>query len=141
MRQKQKGCFSLRVAVVGGNLTAENIKTIAEVAEEYGHGYVHMTSRQGIEIPFIKVEDINVVKQKLADGGVGTGVCGPRVRTITAWDQKSVRADVSIHIHLQRSLMKDILDGSFLINSNSVSQDARIIALRQRKMMSGSKVA
>ena len=43
-----------------------------------------MTSRQGIEIPFIKVEDINVVKQKLADGGVGTGVCGPRVRTITA---------------------------------------------------------
>ena len=23
MRQKQKGCFSLRLAVVGGNLTAE----------------------------------------------------------------------------------------------------------------------
>ena len=33
MRQKQKGCFSLRLAVVGGNLTAENIKTVAEVAE------------------------------------------------------------------------------------------------------------
>ena len=72
MRQKQKGCFSLRLAVVGGNLTAENIKTVAEVAEKYGHGYVHMTSRQGIEIPFIKVEDINVVKEELAKGGVGT---------------------------------------------------------------------
>ena len=35
MRQKQKGCFSLRLAVVGGNLTAENIKTVAEVAEKY----------------------------------------------------------------------------------------------------------
>lgn len=34
MRQKQKGCFSLRIAVVGGNLTAENIKTVAEVAEK-----------------------------------------------------------------------------------------------------------
>ena len=65
MRQKQKGCFSLRLAVVGGNLTAENIKTVAEVAEKYGHGYVHMTSRQGIEIPFIKVEDINEVKEEL----------------------------------------------------------------------------
>ena len=65
-------------------LTAENIKTVAEVAEKYGHGYVHMTSRQGIEIPFIKVEDINVVKEELAKGGVGTGVCGPRVRTVTA---------------------------------------------------------
>ena len=72
MRQKQKGCFSLRLAVVGGNLTAENIKTVAEVAEKYGHGYVHMTSRQGIEIPFIKVEDINEVKEELAKGGVGT---------------------------------------------------------------------
>ncbi len=77
MRQKQKGCFSLRIAVVGGNLTAENIKTVAEVAEKYGHGYVHMTSRQGIEIPFIKVEDINVVKEELAKGGVGNRVCGP----------------------------------------------------------------
>ena len=28
MRQKQKGCFFLRLAVVGGNLTAENIKTV-----------------------------------------------------------------------------------------------------------------
>ena len=37
MRQKQKGCFSLRLAVVGGNLTAENIKAVAEVAEKYGH--------------------------------------------------------------------------------------------------------
>ena len=25
MRQKQKGCFSLRLAVVGGNLTAEDV--------------------------------------------------------------------------------------------------------------------
>lgn len=84
MRQKQKGYFSLRLAVVGGNLTAENIKTVAEVAEKYGHGYVHMTSRQGIEIPFISFDDIETVREELAKGGVKPGVCGPRVRTITA---------------------------------------------------------
>ena len=33
MRQKQKGYGSLRLAVIGGNLTAENIKKVAEVAE------------------------------------------------------------------------------------------------------------
>lgn len=70
MRQKQKGFFSLRIQVVGGNLTAENIKTVAEVAEKYGKGYVHMTSRQGIEIPFVKFEDIEEVKAELAKGGV-----------------------------------------------------------------------
>lgn len=84
MRQKQKGYFSLRLQVVGGNLTAENIKTVSEVAEKYGHGYVHMTSRQGIEIPFIRFEDIEEVKAALAEGGVKPGVCGPRVRTVTA---------------------------------------------------------
>lgn len=70
MRQKQKGYGSLRLAVVGGNLTAENIKTVAEVAEKYGRGYVHMTSRQGIEIPFIKVEELAEVKEALAKGGM-----------------------------------------------------------------------
>ena len=34
MRQKQKNNFSLRLQVVGGNLTAENLKKIAEVAEK-----------------------------------------------------------------------------------------------------------
>ena len=63
MRQKQKNCFSLRLAVVGGNLTAENLKTIAEVADKYGDGHVHLTSRQSVEIPFIKLDDIDAVKE------------------------------------------------------------------------------
>ena len=84
MKQKQKGYGSLRLQVVGGNLTAENIRTVSEVAEKYGRGYVHMTSRQGIEIPFINVEQLSEVKEALAKGGVKTGVCGPRVRTVTA---------------------------------------------------------
>lgn len=84
MKQVQKGYGSLRLQVIGGNLDAKAIKTVAEVAEKYGHGYVHMTSRQGIEIPFIHVNDLQKVKDELKEGGVGTGVCGPRVRTITA---------------------------------------------------------
>ena len=129
MRQKQKGYGSLRLAVVGGNLTAENIKTIAEVAEKYGRGYVHMTSRQGIEIPFIKVEELAEVKEALAKGGVGTGVCGPRVRTVTPVRvQRSVQADVSTPTHWQKNWMKDTLDMNFRISLNLVLQDARITA-------------
>ena len=39
MRQKQKGYFSLRIQVVGGNLTSENIRAVADVADKYGKGY------------------------------------------------------------------------------------------------------
>ena len=62
MRQKQKNNFSLRLAVVGGNLTAENLRIIADVAEKYGDGHVHLTSRQSVEIPFIKLEQVEEVR-------------------------------------------------------------------------------
>ena len=90
MRQKQKNNFSLRLACVGGTLTAENLKKIAEVAEKYGDGYVHLTSRQGVEIPFIKLNDIDDVTADLATGGCKPGVCGPRVRTVTACQGNAV---------------------------------------------------
>lgn len=84
MRQKQKNTFSLRLRVVGGTVTSKQLQTVQAVADKYGEGYVHLTSRQGIEIPFIKLEDIEEVKAELAKGGVVPGVCGPRVRTVTA---------------------------------------------------------
>lgn len=84
MRQKQKNCFSLRLRVVGGHVTAEQLAKIAEVSEKYGEGYVHLTSRQGIEIPYIRLDEIEEVKEALAEGDAEPGVCGPRVRTITA---------------------------------------------------------
>jgi len=90
MRQKQKGYFSLRIQVVGGNLTSENIRAVADVADKYGKGYVHMTSRQGVEIPFINFENIEEVRAELAEGGVKPGVCGPRVRTVTACQGNAV---------------------------------------------------
>ncbi len=65
MRQKQKNNFSLRLRVVGGNLTAKQLATIAEVSDKYGEGYVHLTSRQSVEIPFIKLDDIEEVKRLL----------------------------------------------------------------------------
>lgn len=84
MKQVQQDRFSLRLRVVGGQLTAAKLKKVYEVAEQYGQGYIHMTSRQSIEIPFIALSDIEAVKQSLAAAGLQPGACGPRVRTITA---------------------------------------------------------
>lgn len=90
MRQKQKNHFSLRLRVVGGNLTATQLAKIAEVAEKFGDGHVHLTSRQSVEIPFIKLEQIEEVKKALGEGGVEPGVCGPRVRTVTACQGEAI---------------------------------------------------
>jgi anaerobic sulfite reductase subunit C len=84
MQQVQKNNFSLRLKVVGGNLTADQLQTIASISKKYGDGHIHLTSRQGVEIPFIKLADVEQVKAALEAGNVNTGVCGPRVRTVTA---------------------------------------------------------
>ncbi|MCD8147165.1 MAG: 4Fe-4S binding protein [Clostridiales bacterium] len=84
MRQKQKNRFSLRLKVVGGKVTVEQLRAIADAAEQYGQDYVHLTSRQGVEIPYVRLEEIEQVKETLAQGNVVPGVCGPRVRTVTA---------------------------------------------------------
>ncbi|MCD7824960.1 MAG: 4Fe-4S binding protein [Clostridiaceae bacterium] len=90
MRQKQKNHFSLRLRIVGGTVTAKQLAKIAQVAETYGQGYVHLTSRQSVEIPYIRLEQVDEVKAALADGDVEPGVCGPRVRTITACQGEAI---------------------------------------------------
>ena len=90
MLQRPVDYFSMRLGIVGGTVTAEQLAVITEVSKRYGHGYVHLTSRQGIEIPFIRYEDIEAVKEALAEGGVSPGASGPRVRTITACQGKTV---------------------------------------------------
>lgn len=93
MKQKQGDVFSVRLRVVGGKVTAEKLQKAAEVSQKYGQGYVHLTARQSIEIPFIPYEAIDDVRKSLAEAGLSPAVCGAGVRTITACHGDSVCAN------------------------------------------------
>jgi len=84
MRQAEAGLFSVRLHVVGGRLATPQLQAIREGADRYGRGQVHLTSRQGVEIPFVHQNSLAALKELLAPSGVGVGVCGPTVRTVTA---------------------------------------------------------
>ncbi|MCL5883942.1 MAG: 4Fe-4S binding protein [Deltaproteobacteria bacterium] len=84
MRQAEAGLFSVRLHVVGGRLATPQLQAIREGADRYGRGQVHLTSRQGVEIPFVPQNSLAALKEFLAPSGVGVGVCGPTVRTVTA---------------------------------------------------------
>lgn len=88
--QLQDGFFSLRLRVAGGQLTAAQLQKASEVAERYGRGYVHLTSRQSIEIPFIAYADIEAVKAALATAELQPAAGGARVRTITGCQGEAV---------------------------------------------------
>ena len=45
----------MRLKVVGGKVDAGMLRAIADAAERYGSGYVHLTTRQQIEIPVRRI--------------------------------------------------------------------------------------
>lgn len=88
MKQKERDLFSLRLRIVGGFVKVEQLVKLSEIAKKYGKGYIHLTTRQGIEIPHINFRDFEEVKKELAKVELEMGACGQRVRTITACQGK-----------------------------------------------------
>ncbi len=66
----------LRIKVVGGELTIEQARTIAELSEKYGHGYLEITTRHDIQLHWIKDEDAPIIFAKLEEVGLNTDMCG-----------------------------------------------------------------
>lgn len=84
MKEKGGDLFSVRLKVVGGHVSADQLRTLAEAAEAHGIGHVHLTTRQGVEIPGVSYEELEPLREALAATGPHFGACGARVRTITA---------------------------------------------------------
>jgi dissimilatory sulfite reductase (desulfoviridin) alpha/beta subunit len=83
LREKENGLFTLRTRMPAGNFRGEHLDAVRVIAEKYGRGLTHLTTRQGIEIPFIKLEDIDEVERTVKKAGLETGTSGPRLRTTT----------------------------------------------------------
>jgi dissimilatory sulfite reductase (desulfoviridin) alpha/beta subunit len=82
--QNQKDLYLIRLRTVGGDLRAHELTTISRLAEKYGRGEVHLTTRQAVEIPFVHVDDLEAARTELEENGIVLGVCGPRGRGIVA---------------------------------------------------------
>ncbi|HIE18361.1 TPA: 4Fe-4S dicluster domain-containing protein [Candidatus Bathyarchaeota archaeon] len=82
--QRNPEYFTIRLRVPGGNLSAEQLKTLAEIAEKYGRGQIHLTTRQGVQIPYVKYENLGEITEELKKIGTPPGSCGPRVRNISS---------------------------------------------------------
>lgn len=62
---KVRGIGASRIRVPGGYLNAEVLGMVQEIAQTYGNGYVHLTTRQGFEIEGIRFEDMDEINKKL----------------------------------------------------------------------------
>lgn len=83
LRQKQEGYFVLRTRMPHGVYHQEHLEKVIAVASKYARGFAHVTTRQGIEMPYVRYEDIDEVERELKSSGLEFGTSGPRLRTTT----------------------------------------------------------
>ncbi|MDH3975867.1 MAG: sulfurtransferase TusA family protein [Deltaproteobacteria bacterium] len=83
--QRGQERFMTRIKVPGGNLTPEQMIRVADLSEKYGNGIPHVTTRQDIQLHYVKLDDTVKAMQELTEVGLTTrGGGGNTVRNVTA---------------------------------------------------------
>ncbi len=109
MQQQDKEYFSLRILTDAGNLSSGEMISLAQIAELYGNGYMGFTTRQCVEIPWIREDLIPEVKKKIINAGIKTGGTGTRVVAVAACKGSLCRFGL-----LDSQKIAKKLDGKFL---------------------------
>lgn len=76
--------FTVRLRIPAGNLDSKQFVELGRIAEKFGRGRLHLTTRQGIEIPWVRYERLGEITEDLKEIGTPPGSCGPRVRNISS---------------------------------------------------------
>ena len=83
LQNRGTNCFSGRAITKNGVLSAEQLKNLAECAEQYGNGTVTFTTRLTVEIPGIPFEHIDNVRNHVAKQNMTIGGTGAKIRAVT----------------------------------------------------------
>lgn len=76
--------FSMRIITQNGILNHKQLKNLSEVADKFGNGKISFTTRLTVELPGIKYEDIEAVKDYVLKDDMVTGGTGAKIRPVVA---------------------------------------------------------
>ena len=92
--QRQAGFQMVRTKIPSGLLTARQVEQLALVAEEFGGGRGHVTTRQNLQFHFVPLENVPALMYRLHEAGLTTReACFNTVRNITACSWAGIARD------------------------------------------------
>lgn len=92
--QRHAGVFMLRIRVPGGRLGPDAVAAVVEAAQGYAGGWVHLTTRQNIELHSVELRHVPKIVRILRKGGLSLrSTCGHTVRNVVACPEAGVSAD------------------------------------------------
>lgn len=129
----------LRVKIPQGILDAAQLRALADVAEDYSRGFAHITTRQNLQLHFMKLHDVEPAMRRLARAGLTTReACGNSVRNITACPYAGVAADEAFDVtpyaealtrYLLRHPLSSTLPRKFKIAFEGCAEDHAVTAI------------
>ncbi len=86
--------FMLRVRIDGGKLTTEQLRTIADISNDFARGTADLTDRQNIQLHWVEIENVPEIWRRLEAVGLQTTeACGDVPRVILGSPVAGIAAD------------------------------------------------
>ncbi|MDQ1627124.1 MAG: hypothetical protein QOI54_868 [Actinomycetota bacterium] len=86
--------FMLRVRIDGGQLSTEQLRVVAEIAQEFARDTADVTDRQNVQLHWIRIEDVPEIWRRLEAVGLSTTeACGDTPRVILGSPVAGIAAD------------------------------------------------
>lgn len=83
--QRQPGVQMQRIKIPYGDLSPAKLRRLADVSDKYANRFMHLTTRQDVQLYYIMLESVPNMMRELADAGITTReACGNTIRNVTA---------------------------------------------------------
>lgn len=92
--QQQEHRFMVRVRVVGGLVPTAQLRGVARLANRYGEDWVHLTTRQSIELHWVRDREVRDLLADIGRLGLTTrSACGHTLRNVMCSEDAGVALD------------------------------------------------
>jgi len=92
--QRQPGVQMIRIKLPFGKVTFKQLLRIADIADEYGSGNLHLTTRQDIQIHYVSLDRTPELWAKLEQDDITLReACGNTVRNVTSSPNAGIDPD------------------------------------------------
>ena len=89
--QKHREYFMMRIRIPGGRVTADQLDCLAELAKYYGRSWGHLTTRQDMELHWVRIEKVQEIWEHLeAVGLTSRSACGHTLRNVMACPHSAI---------------------------------------------------
>ncbi len=100
--------YMQRIKIPGGLLTAAQMQRLNDIADDYGRGVAHLTTRQDIQIHWVPLGDVGTMYRRLHEVGITTrGACSDSVRNVTACPHSGLLASEPFDVSPYAQLITD----------------------------------